>query len=75
MVEGIIVVFMIEGIIVFIVYCVLFMCQHPVIFYSGHVFSIVHLFILQGGVTELIICELPSAHRWSDPNTRYGSYC
>ena len=44
---------MVEGIIVFIVYCLLFMCQHPVIFYSGHVFSIVHLYILPGGVTEL----------------------
>ena len=52
MVEGIIVCIMIEGIIVFIVYCLLFMCQHPVIFYSGHVFSIVHLYILQGGFTE-----------------------
>ena len=52
MVEGIIVCIMIEGIIVFIVYCLLFMCRRPVIFYSGHVFSIVHLYILQGGFTE-----------------------
>ena len=45
MVEGIIEVSMIEGIIVFIVYCLLFMCQYPVIFYSGHVFNIVHVYI------------------------------
>ena len=58
-------------------YCVLFIVYEStpcdILFWSC--LSSVHLYILQGGVTELIICELPSAHRWSDPKKRYGYYC